>query len=268
MKRFILFVSLTIISVLSFGQDVIVKKNSETIKVKVTEVNQDNIKFKKWDNLDGPTYTLLKSEINTILYQNGDAEVFVPSEPQSNDSYDSYNPYNRLKEKVDVDAVINDRTLFFKGECITNSSYSKYMFYDEQTKQSIDLSKSQFADYLKTHDYELYKKYKTSYDKYISGVVFTCISACSIELASLLFLLNTTSGEDHTFDDPVNKAGASFGIIGVACAAVGIPLLIKGNASLKKIPSMYNEKYVNRNRTAMTWSLGATNNGVAFRFNF
>lgn len=269
MKRYILFVSLTLISVLSFGQDVIVKKNSETIKAKITEINQDDIKFKKWDNLDGPTYTLLKSDINTILYQNGDADVFVSSETKSSDSYDSYNPYKQPNEMVDVNAVINDKTLFFNGECHTNSSYSKYMFYDEQTRQAINLSKSQFKDYLETHDYDLYKKYKTSYDKYMAGIVFISISAGSLEVSFLLFLAVAKSNNpDYTFDNPTNKAAASFCIIGAACAAIGVPLYVKGNVSLKKIPDMYNEKYVNRNRTAMTWSLGATNNGVAFRFNF
>ena len=59
-----------------FAQDVIVTKDARKINAKVTEVNVDNIKYRNFDNLDGPTYTLLKSDIVTILYQNGQVETF------------------------------------------------------------------------------------------------------------------------------------------------------------------------------------------------
>ena len=72
----ILTVSLIGISSFVFAQDVIVTKDSKRINAKVTEVNVDNIKYKQFENLDGPVYTLLKSDILTILYQNGQVETF------------------------------------------------------------------------------------------------------------------------------------------------------------------------------------------------
>ncbi len=58
------------------AQDLITKKNGEDVQAKILEVNQRDIKYKRWDNLEGPTFTLLKSEILLVRYENGTNEVF------------------------------------------------------------------------------------------------------------------------------------------------------------------------------------------------
>jgi hypothetical protein len=77
MKRILMmtgcFIALTCVC---FAQDVIVTKDSRKINAKVTEVNVDDIKYKNFDNQEGPTYTLPKSEIASILYQDGKVETF------------------------------------------------------------------------------------------------------------------------------------------------------------------------------------------------
>jgi len=65
---------------LSFGvmmaQDVIVKKDGSTIIAKVEEIGSSEIKYKKWSNLEGPTYSVSRSDIASINYQNGEVERF------------------------------------------------------------------------------------------------------------------------------------------------------------------------------------------------
>jgi hypothetical protein len=58
------------------AQDVIVTRDAKKISAKITEVNPDDVKYRNFDNPDGPTYTLLKSQIASILYQNGTVETF------------------------------------------------------------------------------------------------------------------------------------------------------------------------------------------------
>ena len=60
-----------------FAQDVIVKKDGSTILSKILEVNTADIKYKKYSNLDGPTYTILKTELLSINYKNGECEKFT-----------------------------------------------------------------------------------------------------------------------------------------------------------------------------------------------
>ena len=57
--------------------DVITLRNGNQIKAKNTEVNIDNVRYINFDNPDGPVYTIRKSDIVTILYQNGMVDTFV-----------------------------------------------------------------------------------------------------------------------------------------------------------------------------------------------
>ena len=66
------------------AQDVIVKKDGSTIPSKVLEVNTSDIKYKKFSNLDGPTYTINQSEIISINYENGEIDSFNSSSSNSN----------------------------------------------------------------------------------------------------------------------------------------------------------------------------------------
>ena len=57
------------------AQDVITLKNGDEIKAKVTEMTSSEIKYKRFDNLDGPTVVVAKTEVFTINYENGTREV-------------------------------------------------------------------------------------------------------------------------------------------------------------------------------------------------
>ena len=61
---------------IGFGQDNIILKNGEEISAKVLRINTDNIEYKKLSNSQGPTYTVDKSDVFMIKYENGEKEVF------------------------------------------------------------------------------------------------------------------------------------------------------------------------------------------------
>jgi len=60
----------------TLAQDEIVLRNGDIIKVKVSEVGTTEIKYKKWENLDGPVYSSAKDDIFMIKYENGSKDVF------------------------------------------------------------------------------------------------------------------------------------------------------------------------------------------------
>lgn len=78
MKKFF-FALLTTIFTLTvcFSQDLITKKSGEDIQAKVLEVTTSEIKYKKFDNLNGPTFSILKPEVLLIRYENGTKDMFV-----------------------------------------------------------------------------------------------------------------------------------------------------------------------------------------------
>ena len=76
MKRFILIVMVTILGVVSAAaQDVIVKRNGEAVKAKVSYVGPDTIIYKLYDEPKGAEYEILKSGVATIHYESGRVEV-------------------------------------------------------------------------------------------------------------------------------------------------------------------------------------------------
>ena len=76
MKRFILLALLATVNLSAFAQDLIVLKDGNVIKSKVTEIGIQEIRYKKWSNTDGPSYVIGKSDVLSINYENGEVESF------------------------------------------------------------------------------------------------------------------------------------------------------------------------------------------------
>ena len=75
MRKFVALLSL-FVSFSVFAQDVIVKKDGSTIISKVYEVGRNEVKYKKYSNLNGPIYSIAKKEVMAINYENGDKDDF------------------------------------------------------------------------------------------------------------------------------------------------------------------------------------------------
>ena len=80
--KLFLIISLLYVTCIAKAQDVIVKKDISTILCKVTKINNSEIEYKKWSNLDGPTYAISIYEVVSIYYQNGEIENFTDSKQQ------------------------------------------------------------------------------------------------------------------------------------------------------------------------------------------
>jgi hypothetical protein len=64
--------------------DVIILKNGEEVKGKVTDITPDEIKYRKCDDLNGPAITLKRSEVFMIKYPNGTKDVIAQDAPSEN----------------------------------------------------------------------------------------------------------------------------------------------------------------------------------------
>lgn len=78
-----------------FSQDIMVLKNSDEIKSKVIEITDLTIKYKKWENVNGPTYNINKSEVLFIRYENGTKEVINTTPQQTTPPEVVTNPYEQ-----------------------------------------------------------------------------------------------------------------------------------------------------------------------------
>src|ERR1051326_6993457 len=68
--------ALFIITLSSFAQDMVTLRNGTMLQGSILEVNAEVLKMKRSDNPDGPVYTIMKSDIYKVEYQNGSKEVW------------------------------------------------------------------------------------------------------------------------------------------------------------------------------------------------
>jgi hypothetical protein len=69
----VVFLFLGICSVAA--QDIIILKDGNTIAAKVSEISTTEIRYKRFDNLDGPTIVIPADRVLSIRYQNGTQEI-------------------------------------------------------------------------------------------------------------------------------------------------------------------------------------------------
>ena len=71
-----------------FSQDLMILRNGDELKVKVTQVGVEDVSYKRFDNLQGPSYTVKKWDIYKIKFDNGTEEIFTQyKKPQEKITY-------------------------------------------------------------------------------------------------------------------------------------------------------------------------------------
>ncbi len=90
------------------AQDLIYKKNKDVILGKILEIGVDEIKYKDFKNLDGPTISIAKNELQKIKMESGKETYFTDDMTNSNNYAD--NKKNAIK--IDFLAPMYGQTTF------------------------------------------------------------------------------------------------------------------------------------------------------------
>jgi len=75
----------------TYAQDVITLTDGRTIQTKILELTPEAVKYKKFDNQEGPTYTVPLNTITKIKYANGSEESFTGEQPAAGQATGSAN---------------------------------------------------------------------------------------------------------------------------------------------------------------------------------
>lgn len=79
MNKLYIFIFLICLTISASAQDKIYKKGGEIIDAKISEVGTNEIKYKVFEDDDGPLYTLEKDRILKVVYENGRTELYQNS---------------------------------------------------------------------------------------------------------------------------------------------------------------------------------------------
>ena len=75
MKTILQLIILIFLASVCKAQVLIILKDGNEINAKVIEVNLADIKYKKFDNPEGPSYSVQKSGVFMIKYKNGTKDI-------------------------------------------------------------------------------------------------------------------------------------------------------------------------------------------------
>lgn len=210
LKRLFAVLSMLCLVGTATAQDVIVMKDQSTVMSKVLEINSTEIKYKKWNNQDGTTYSINRSEVISINYENGDVDRFsdnTNNPTNSNNTQPSYSQNNGYMDVVNGSLKIN-------GHVLTET----------EVRNLVDLE-----------NYQLYLKAKR-HDN--AGFILSSISTGSFILGGIYELIDEINDNNHKH---LNTIIAS----GIVCIVTFIPGIILESSSISKLNQVaesYNKK--------------------------
>ena len=229
MKAKIIFVSLLMtLCAKGFAQDIIHTINEGTIEAKVTEISDDVVRYKTFDNLDGPDYVMPVGRISRIVFENGTQRVFTLN--------DYFGPLQ----------------------------YRFGSFYDSRGR----LYNSQVREYLGDQLYNgQYRKARNQFQLgtglTVGGATLLLASVAGGTIITIINNMNTDNIEQKSLL-PFYVGGAA----GAVCLGIGIPLMISGNRKLTAVADEYNLEYNNAQACTPVLQIGATGNGFGLALRF
>src|SRR4051812_32880155 len=76
MKKIVFLIVLILLFSFSYSQDTIYRNNGKVVEAKILEIGSDEIKYKEFNNPDGPVYILETDKIKKIVFENGTSQQF------------------------------------------------------------------------------------------------------------------------------------------------------------------------------------------------
>jgi len=216
-KRLFITLFLLCLAGIATAQDVIVMKDQSTIMSKVLEITSTEIKYKKWDNLDGPTYFISPLEVVSINYANGEVEKFSETE---NDQQNSNTPQVQ-----------------FLNSYMTYKTWSLYL-------NGRELSDNEIRRLVGSDSYQQYQKGRRLGQ---TGIILDVVGGTSLLVGLTMRLFNSDLNAlgPSVINTPAFKTQIVFYAVGCASLGTGILLGLFGSENIENVAETYNKKHGN-----------------------
>ena len=257
MKTTIIIISFLLVGFSATAQDVITLKNGEDIQAIVQEINEVDIKYKKFDNPNGPNYTLKKSEILMIRYANGSKDVFADIVAPVVESTPTPTPTIKRQHQIEIPP----NPLSVQG--------TKNKIFDNF---GVQLSKQDVRNVMKNVP-EALNLYNSGKNLRGDGTVFTYVSIGCCAMA--LFQTTKSWGTSYTTDEElkqIKKEGRKgWYWLGGALVSniISRRCLSSGNNKIKESVAVYNNEIGQKQTSDVSMNFGITQSGgIGLTINF
>ena len=269
------------------AKDVIVMKSSDSIEAKILEVTPTEVKYKKMNYLDGPTFIILKSEISKITYGNGDVESFVQKEEKSAVLESTSDIANTGTEadtstttaNTEANTTVSTSTILpvDSAESVSEEEAPTYPMLDRIKGQYVlgdkSMNKKEYGDFLYVNCPIAYEKWQSGSKRVKSGWTLAITGLTCEMMSTISFISYAKSeryhakGDYYTYNDGALVLGIATLVPAVLLETAAIPLLVTGYVSRRKSIGLYNEQCAPRN-SAFELRLNVKGNGLGLSLSF
>lgn len=175
-KVSVIFGALMSITQIILAQDIIFKKNGEVIEGKVLEISETSIKYNKKENPNGPMYSINKSDVLKIKYENGKVDTYesattsttslIDDEEVRKLKFDSLIRLNKniigwdILQFVYVSAGVSYERFFGKNSQFSIRIPFSVGFYYIGNEDNLIINDSKSGYYYSNADYYIYQRGK------------------------------------------------------------------------------------------------------------
>ena len=230
----LLFIFIVLLGFTSYAQDIITTKKGEDIKAKVLEITIHEVKYKKVENPDSPIYTLLKSDILMIRYENGSKDIF--NEESKETAKAEGNRETLSKNRISI--VEGDH--FLNGEPISGGEMKSILFQDPEAK-------------------EIYK----SSQRIRTGSTLFAIGSIICSTASIILSIDNLSRAEKVTDEELNRPLYPL----IPAVTLCIPsLILRKVANRRKAEAIETYNRNQEKKVSIIPTIGAGSAGLVIRF--
>ena len=213
----------------ALAQDIIYKRDGSVIEALITERTNNDILYRRYNYQNGPIFQVELYDLDSIIYANGDIEVFM-REDEIESGYDQYANYEP--------AIIKDNC-------------SRYYYLGERisTRDMVYLFQSKCP--------EAYRYYKNSQEEEIWGA---CLTGAGLVMLGFGIALPYMG----VFDPLGASLLLTFGTISTV---TGIPLWAIGSVDRRNAYMVFN-KYYKAQKSVVNFTVQRSSNGFGLAMNF
>ena len=229
-KHLLLPLAIVLCAMCAQAQDVIFRSSTDSIQAQVLTVGTTEVTYRKWNNLEGPIYSIPINEIAAIRYANGSYDFFSNKQDDSKQAKSSSSPSLMLTRVGNT---------YYYGDKVMNKQVTLEWFEDE--------------------------KCTTAYSQFLSGMRTANAGWALMASGLMLDLVGTIialKGKTST------TIGATLMGIGGALEIACIPTIAVGYSKMHQTVNVYNASCRKTAEVKPYWSVQASNNGIGLAYNF
>jgi hypothetical protein len=224
------------------AQDTVLMNNGTIIISRITEISSNQIKYKNFLNLDGPTYVIEKSSIQKIIFSNGVKETFdsgthaaqakQKTEPIDQDYYSANKPIINKDSKIEK---IGGR-FFMNGNVLNENKLHLQLMTSTNPEIKALIKRAKQDKYLQLIGF--------------GGIVFGMASLITLGSAPQdEYTFNYQTGQNQVTKSraserqPYYTTAALFALVGIACPISSIIFKADRKNSNANAVRLYNQTY-------------------------